>query len=337
MKTLKLRIVTTLLLGGLLAGGAVRATTFTPLTLVQQARKADVIVQATIGIPTTVTEGTQVYAVYPLKVSETLAGDAATLPQTVGSQGGGSPALFILSGVEGAPVFQSGQEAVLLLYKGRLDSPLVGFTQGAYLVANGQVSVLNAPLASAQGPGAGLQPPVSQVSGAQTLMGQVPTLQPSAAVAGTSTGPAAQAPASSAAPASAAPLPGVAATPVGTPAPVTSAPPVSASPTSGSSTAGVPVPTPPVPELTTASEIQVPTDTAQPPVAVVQPAAAVVPATSAAAGSSTTAPASALPGGALPATGAASGASALAPAGVLGNIRTPAELKAAIVAARAGK
>ena len=73
------------------------------------------------------------------------------LPQTVGGQGGGSPALFVLSGVEAAPVFQAGQEAVLLLYKGRLDSPLVGYNQGAYLIANGQVSVLTVPAAPAQG------------------------------------------------------------------------------------------------------------------------------------------------------------------------------------------
>ena len=138
---------------------AVQATTASPLTLEQQARKADVIVQATIGTPTTVTEGGQAYSVYPLKVSETLAGDAAQLP---GGQGGGGPALYVLSGMELAPVFQSGQEAVLLLYKGRLDSPLVGFNQGAFLILNGLVSVLPIQPVSGQGgavPGASSTPP----------------------------------------------------------------------------------------------------------------------------------------------------------------------------------
>ena len=141
---------------------AVQATTASPLTLEQQARKADVIVQATIGMPTTVTEGGQAYSVYPLKVSETLAGDTAQLPQLPGGQGGGGPALYVLSGMELAPVFQSGQEAVLLLYKGRLDSPLVGFNQGAFLILNGLVSVLPIQPVPGQGgavPGASSTPP----------------------------------------------------------------------------------------------------------------------------------------------------------------------------------
>ncbi len=141
---------------------AVQATTASPLTLEQQARKADVIVQATIGTPTTVTEGGQAYSVYPLKVSATLAGDAAQLPQLPGGQGGGGPALYVLSGMELAPVFQSGQEAVLLLYKGRLDSPLVGFNQGAFLISNGLVSVLPIQPVLGQGgavPGTSSTPP----------------------------------------------------------------------------------------------------------------------------------------------------------------------------------
>ena len=166
---------------------AVQATTASPLTLEQQARKADVIVQATIGTPTTVTEGGQAYSVYPLKVSETLAGDAAQLPQLPGGQGGSGPALYVLSGMELAPVFQSGQEAVLLLYKGRLDSPLVGFNQGAFLISNGLVSVLPiqpvpgqggaVPGASSTPPGIPLTPPV-QNQPVLTPATQTPATQP---------------------------------------------------------------------------------------------------------------------------------------------------------------
>ena len=131
MKTPMLKAVA-LLVGSLLAGGVAQATTFAPLTLVQQAKKADVIVQATIGIPMGVTENNQVYVVYPLKISETRAGDASTLPQTVGSQGGSGPALFVLSGVESAPVFQVGQEVVLLLYKGRMIKITVNYYDGTF-------------------------------------------------------------------------------------------------------------------------------------------------------------------------------------------------------------
>ena len=118
-----------------LLAGAALATSAPPLTLEQQARKAEVIVQATIGAPISVTENAQSYAVYPLKVSATLAGDAASLPQA-----SGGPALYLLAGVEGQPTFSPGQEALLLLYKGRMDSPIVGFNQGVYLISNGQVS-----------------------------------------------------------------------------------------------------------------------------------------------------------------------------------------------------
>ena len=206
---------------------AVQATTASPLTLEQQARKADVIVQATIGTPTTVTEGGQAYSVYPLKVSETLAGDAAQLP---GGQGGGGPALYVLSGMELAPVFQSGQEAVLLLYRGRLDSPLVGFNQGAFLISNGLVSVLPiqpvpgqggaVPGASSTLPGTPLTPavqnqPVPNLA-TQTPATQTPgILTPATPAAGTPT-PATQPPT---APTPAAITP-VTPTPTAQPAPV---------------------------------------------------------------------------------------------------------------------
>ncbi|WP_425147122.1 hypothetical protein [Deinococcus sp.] len=132
----------------LLTLGGVQATSYSTLTLSEQAKKAEVIVQATIGTPTTAAEGSLNYTVYPLKVSATLAGDPAQLPQA-----GGVPALYILSGLDAAPAFQPGQEAVLLLYKGRLDSPLVGFNQGVYWIVNGQIvtgQLLNGPGQSGQ-------------------------------------------------------------------------------------------------------------------------------------------------------------------------------------------
>ena len=379
MKTPKLRMIAALL-GTLLAGGGVQATTFAPLTLVQQAKKADVIVQATIGIPTTVTEGTQVYAVYPLKVSETLAGDAATLPQTVGSQSGGGPALFVLSGVETAPVFQAGQELVLLLYKGRLDSPLVGYNQGAYLISNGQVSVLNAPLATTPGTGtviqqsAGQNLPGQNSSGlplpfqtppAQTLPAPTPVNQPvlppiTAVQATPQTGatpaplnPVVPLPAVAVAPGAVNPvpllpgalLPGAPGIPISTvkaPTALTPTPPASAPAVPASA---IPAPELPTPVVTTALALEA------------QPSAPVVPATSAAggsaaAGSSATTSASAtVPTGSTQpassvaavvtsvqtATAPVTSPPATAAPGVLGTIRTSAELKAAIVAARASK
>ena len=239
----------------------VQATTFAALSLTQQAKKADVIVQATIGAPTTVTEAGRTYNVYPLKVSETLAGDAAMLPQIGGTQGGGSPALYVLSGMERGPSFQSGQEAVLLLYKGRFDSPLVGFNQGAYLVSGGLVSVLFAPEPN----------PATQTAVNQNAVNQDPV--PQEAVAQTP--------------------PTVAA--------------VTTPPTA--STTG-----------TTGQNGTVQTPAAQTPVA--QPSVALLPVAQTPAVQT------------LPSPGASVSAATV---GVLGKIRTPAELKAAIVAARAAK
>ena len=280
---------------------AVQATTASPLTLVQQAKKADVIVQATIGTPTTVTEGGQAYSVYPLKVSETLAGDAAQLPQLPGGQGGGGPALYVLSGMELAPVFQSGQEAVLLLYKGRLDSPLVGFNQGAFLISNGLVSVLPIQPVPGQGgavPGASSTPfgtpptPAAQDQPVQTPVAQTPaTSTPATSTPATQT-PATQTPATQTpatqTPATSTPATSTPAT--STPATSTPATPTPATPSPGSQTPGTETP---------ATQPQTPaasTPTASTPA--VQPAPV---------------------------------------ATVLGNLKTPAELKAAIVAARAAK
>ncbi|WP_424952019.1 hypothetical protein [Deinococcus sp.] len=298
---------------------SVQATTFAALTLAQQAKKADVIVQATILAPTTVTEGANTYAVYPLKVSETLAGDAAMLPQTVGSPGGGGPALFVLNGVDSAPVFQAGQEAVLLLYKGRLDSPLVGYNQGAYLILGGQVSVLFPPLAAGAS-GAG-QNGVVPYGSAQFPVAQSPVAQPG----------------TSAAPTSPAATPAASTT---TTAPATTGAAVPGATTNTGSGATTPPVTPPVTAPTTS---QTPTNQApatQPPVT--QTPAATSPAPPSATTPSAEAPAAtgipASPSGSptQPTSGPAPVPSP-ATVSVLGGIRTPAELKAAIVAARAAR
>jgi len=111
------------------------ATTAPPLTLTQQAKKADVIVRASLGTAVSVQEGGVTWTVYPLTVTETIAGDPASLPQR-----DGKPALYLLTGVEGLPELRAGQEAFLLLYNRRLDSPVVGFTQGFYPIENGRVT-----------------------------------------------------------------------------------------------------------------------------------------------------------------------------------------------------
>ena len=253
------RVSVTALLALATLASPVQATTFAALSLTQQAKKADVIVQATIGAPTTVTEAGRTYNVYPLKVSETLAGDAAMLPQIGDTQGGGSPALYVLSGMERGPSFQSGQEAVLLLYKGRFDSPLVGFNQGAYLVSGGLVSVLFAPEPN----------PATQTAVNQNAVNQDPV--PQEAV-------------------------------------VQNAPTVAA------------VTTPPT-AGTTGTTGQ--NETVQTPVTpVAQPSVALLPVVQLPAVQT------------LPSPGASVSAVTV---GVLGKIRTPAELKAAIVAARAAK
>ena len=279
---------------------SVQATTTAPLTLEQQAKKADVIVQATIGTPTTVTEGGQTYSVYPLKVSETLAGDVSLLPQLSGGQGASGPALYVLSSMELAPVFQSGQEAVLLLYKGRLDSPLVGFNQGAFLISNGLVNVLPIQPIPGQGGRAALgavstPPGTTPTSAAQNQAVQNPVAQTPATQTPATQNPAIQNP----------------------PGSGTQTPPVQSS--------MVPATQTPVPQLASGQPLNPPV--AIPPV-MTQPGAGQTPAsqTPATQTQPTTVPPAALP------------ASVPTPvATVLGNLKTPAELKAAIVAARAAK
>lgn len=141
-----------MLLAALAVGAAplsAHATTAPTLTLAQQARKADVIVRATLGTPTNVTEGEATWIVYPLTVTETVAGDPASLPQREGR-----PVLFLLSGLEELPDLRAGQEAFLLLYSRRMDNPIVGFAQGLYPIVNGRVTRSG----EAAGPGAGAPP-----------------------------------------------------------------------------------------------------------------------------------------------------------------------------------
>lgn len=138
VKALLRNLTLALLLPGAL-GSLAQATTAPPLSLEQQAKKADVIVRATLGAVTTVTEGEVSYQVYPLTITETLVGDAGSIPQS-----GGKPALFFLQGLADLPALANGQEVIALLYARRLDSPLVGFNQGLYPVTNGAVKAKNA-------------------------------------------------------------------------------------------------------------------------------------------------------------------------------------------------
>ncbi|WP_414656913.1 hypothetical protein ACINK0_12915 [Deinococcus sp. VB343] len=118
----------------LLAPSAAQATSVAPLTLEQQARKAEVIVRVTLGTAQTVKEGDVPYLVYPLEVKEVIAGDVASLPQF-----GGKPALYFLQGVQDLPKLSARQDALALLYTRRLDSPVVGFNQGWYSIEDGKV------------------------------------------------------------------------------------------------------------------------------------------------------------------------------------------------------
>lgn len=117
-----------------LALGLVQATSVPKLSLTDQAKKAQIIVRATIGQPTNAKEGDVTYLVYPLTVKETVVGDAANLPQV-----DGKPALFMLQGTQDLPKITAGQEAILLLYSGKMDSPVVGFNQGFYPIAEGKL------------------------------------------------------------------------------------------------------------------------------------------------------------------------------------------------------
>lgn len=126
-------MLTPVMLASLLVSAA-GATVVRPLALGEQVKKAEVIVQARVADVKDAQQGGFAWKVYPLTVTETVVGDASALPRYENA-----PALWVLAGVDGAPTFAKGDEAVLLLYKSLYDSPLVGFNQGVYRIKNGKI------------------------------------------------------------------------------------------------------------------------------------------------------------------------------------------------------
>ncbi len=123
-----------LLTRGTALSGAVLATVVKPLPLAEQAAKANVIVQAKVAEVRDAQRDGVAWKVYRLTVSETVAGDAGSLPKLEND-----PALWILAGVDDAPTLKVGDEAVMLLYTGTFDSPIVGFNQGLYRLQDGKI------------------------------------------------------------------------------------------------------------------------------------------------------------------------------------------------------
>lgn len=243
------------LLAALALGAApltAQATTAPTLTLTQQARKAAVIVRATLGTSTRVTEGDVTWVAYPLTVGEAVVGDPATLPQREGK-----PALYLLAGLEGVPELRAGQEGFFLLYPGRLDSPLVGFSQGFYPIVNGRVT---RPGATGEG---------GAVAGTTTPAPATPASPAAPGTPAANTTPTAPGTAGAAAPGTGT-AGGTTATPPATPG--TPAAPASASPTTPATpgtatppaTPGTPATTPatPTPAATPADPNAFPTDPA---------------------------------------------------------------------------
>lgn len=114
------------------------------LSVAELSRKAQVIVRANVGAPLTIKQGEENWRVYPLDILETLAGDAQALPKIKYQDKGQAlerPALWIYADPQEAPKAPSG-ESVLFLYSGLLDSPLVGYSQGAFTVNNSRVQGL---------------------------------------------------------------------------------------------------------------------------------------------------------------------------------------------------
>lgn len=107
---------------------------YTPLSLTQQAKKAEIILRLQIENPILSKEKTAHYLVYPIKIVETIVGKSSDLPQYKGK-----PALFFLNGLKDLPNLTQNQEVIALLYKDKLDSPIVGFNQGIYTIKNQKV------------------------------------------------------------------------------------------------------------------------------------------------------------------------------------------------------
>lgn len=142
-----------------------QAATAPALSLEQQARRADVIVRGSLGAPQAVTEGNVSWRVYPLTLTETVAGDAGQLAQHAGQ-----PALYIWSEATDLPQWRTGQDAFFLLYAAKMDSPLVGYNQGYYPVSDDAVTVPGRQNAASQAS-------ASQASASQTSASQPPVSQ----------------------------------------------------------------------------------------------------------------------------------------------------------------
>ncbi|ADY26350.1 hypothetical protein Deipr_1199 [Deinococcus proteolyticus MRP] len=123
-------------LGLALSLGTVQAAVAPDLSLEQQARRAELIVRGSLGTPQTVIESSVTWRVYPLTLTETVAGDAGRLPRQAEQ-----PALYVWSEAGDLPQWRTGQDAFFLLYTARLDSPLVGYNQGYYPVVDGKVEL----------------------------------------------------------------------------------------------------------------------------------------------------------------------------------------------------
>lgn len=106
------------------------------LTLGEQAQKADVVLRGSLGAPQSVTKGSVTWRAYPLTVTEVVSGSTNGMPQL-----DGGAALYIWPDADDLPNWRTGQDAFFLLYKKRLDSPLVGFNQGYYAVRDNAVTV----------------------------------------------------------------------------------------------------------------------------------------------------------------------------------------------------
>jgi hypothetical protein len=268
----------------------VQASTFTTLTLTQQAKRASVIVRATVGSPTTSQTGSGPTAVawinYPLTVTETIAGDVASLPVREGK-----PTLMFLAGLQDVPALNSGQDVFLLLYTGTQDSPLVGFNQGAYPVVNGRVTRWNEAALEAETPTTTASAPAT----ASTATGTAATASTATSASASATATAATTP----------PVDGATAAannPV-TPSPVTPSPvtpsPVTPSPVTPSPATPSPVTPSPTPTTSTTTPPAGTTTTVNPapasPTAAATPSVTATPASTAAPAPAVTPPPTATP------------------------------------------
>lgn len=271
------------------------ATSAPRLTLDQQAVKADLIVRATVEAPSSVQESGQTWTVYPLTVLETLAGDAQSLPLSKNK-----PSVWVLGGLQDGPLLTGG-EMLLLLYKSRYDSPLVGFNQGFYTVqgAGNSKVVLNLPEGT---PGV---TPVAPAPGSSAPQG---TAAPAAVPvdAASVAAPATPAPAPPAQPTPAQPSPSPVTPSVSpAPAPATGAP-IGAAAVTPPTAPGLPPPSTALDKSASVSASPAPAAAAAPPAAPIVLVATVPAATTPA----TPAPAAAVPASANSAPASAASASA---------------------------